>query len=200
MIIYNCSINGITINSQQYKISQFADDTTLFLDGTKDSLEAALNTLEIFGSLSGLVVNKDKTKLIWLGKNNVQLNMYDTCENLLWGASEFVLLGIHFSVDLENITREHLNFTPILNKCEKILYQWKWRRLMPLGKITVVKTFILSSFNHIFSSLPITNNILVKILNNLLYSFVWDNKSDKVNRKLITNSYINGGLNMVDSD
>ena len=43
--------------------------------------------------------------------------MYDTCENLLWGASEFDLLGIHFSVDLENITT--LNFTPILNKCEK---------------------------------------------------------------------------------
>ena len=36
--------------------------------------------------------------------------MYDTCENLLWGASEFDLLGIHFSVDLENITT--LNFTP----------------------------------------------------------------------------------------
>ena len=69
-----------------------------------------------------------------------------------------------------------------------------------LGKITVVKTFILSSFNHIFSSLPITNNILVKKLNNLLYSFVWDNKPDKVNRKLITNSYMNGGLNMVDID
>ena len=31
-----------------------------------------------------------------------------------------------------------------------------------------------------------------------MYSFVWDNKPDKVNRKLITNSYINGGLNMVD--
>ena len=60
-------------------------------------------------------------------------------------------------VDLENITT--LNFTPILNKCEKILYQWKRRRLTPL---TVVKTFILSSFNHIFSSLPITDNILVK--------------------------------------
>ena len=71
MIIFNCSINGITINGQQYKISQFADDTTLFLDGTKDSLEAALNTLEIFGSLSGLAVNKDNTKLIWLGKKKM---------------------------------------------------------------------------------------------------------------------------------
>ena len=46
------------------------------------------------------------------------------------------------------------------------------------------ENFILSSFNHNFSSLPITNNILVKKLNNLSYSFVWDNKPDKVNRKL----------------
>ena len=80
MIFYNCRINGININNNQYKISQFADHTTLFLDGTSDSLKAALNTLEIFGSLSGLV-NKDKTKLIWLGKKKRSTDMYDTCEN-----------------------------------------------------------------------------------------------------------------------
>ena len=121
--------------------------------------------------------------------------MYDSCENLLWGACEVDLLGIHFSVDLENITT--LNFIPILNNCKKFYINGRGEN-SPLEKITVVKTFILSSFNHIFSSLPITNNILVKKLNNLLYSFVWDNKPDKVNRKLITNSYINRGLNMVD--
>ena len=32
---------------------ELADDTTLILDGTKDSLVAVLNTLEIFGTLSG---------------------------------------------------------------------------------------------------------------------------------------------------
>ena len=29
-------------------MTQFANDTTLFLDGSKDSLVAALNTLEIY--------------------------------------------------------------------------------------------------------------------------------------------------------
>ena len=51
--------------------------STLF-DGTSDSLKAALNTLEIFGSLSGLVVNKDKRKLIWLGEKKHSTDMYDT--------------------------------------------------------------------------------------------------------------------------
>ena len=75
MIFYNCKINGITINNNQYKISQFADDTTLFLNDTSDSLKAALNTLEIFGLLSGLVVNKDKTKRIWFRKRKCSTDM-----------------------------------------------------------------------------------------------------------------------------
>ena len=55
----NPDIKGISINNNYYKLTQFVDDTTVFLDGTKDSLVAALNTLEIFGSLSGL-------KSIWI--------------------------------------------------------------------------------------------------------------------------------------
>ena len=89
---------------------------------------------------------------------------------------------------------------PILAKCEKILNQWKRRKLTPLGKISVIKTFILSSFNHIFTSLPAPCTILLRKLNNLLYSFLWDDKPDKIKRKFVTNSYLHGGLNMVDID
>ena len=68
MVDNNKSIVGISIKEHSYKITQFADDTTIFLDGSRDSLMAALNTLEIFGSVSGLKLNTDKTKIIWLGK------------------------------------------------------------------------------------------------------------------------------------
>ena len=34
--------------STEIKLSQFADDTTLILDGTSQSLQAALNVLEVF--------------------------------------------------------------------------------------------------------------------------------------------------------
>ena len=40
---------------------------TILLDGSRDSLEAALNMLEIFGSLSGLKINMDKTKIVEIG-------------------------------------------------------------------------------------------------------------------------------------
>ena len=69
ILISQCvEIKGINIKGQEFKIIQYADDTTLFLDGSCSSFDAALNILEIFGSISGLNVNKDKTKLVWIGK------------------------------------------------------------------------------------------------------------------------------------
>jgi hypothetical protein len=41
-------------------ISQLADDTTLFFN-YKTEISLALNEIAIFGSFSGLIMNKDKT-------------------------------------------------------------------------------------------------------------------------------------------
>ena len=62
LIMQNPEIKGIFINGTEFKITQYADDTTLFLDGSQSSLIAALNTLELFGSFSGLRMNTEKNK------------------------------------------------------------------------------------------------------------------------------------------
>ena len=54
MIMDGKKIKGITVSQKEIKITQFADNTTIILDGTEDSLQATLNVLEIFGSISGL--------------------------------------------------------------------------------------------------------------------------------------------------
>ena len=56
-------------NNKNYsiKISQLADDTTLFLSNKKE-IKAAMNEIEIFGSFSGLTLNKNKTEGIRKGK------------------------------------------------------------------------------------------------------------------------------------
>ena len=55
-------IKVITVNQTEIKMSQYADDTTLILDGTKSSLSTALQTLSDFGEISGLRLNKGKLK------------------------------------------------------------------------------------------------------------------------------------------
>ena len=53
-------ITGIRIGNNMYKLTQFADDTTIILDGTFKSLQAT------FVEISGLKINSEKTKLIWI--------------------------------------------------------------------------------------------------------------------------------------
>ena len=54
------ALKEISVNSMEIKISQYADDTTLILNGTQESLSAALDTIDSFGIWSGLRLNDIK--------------------------------------------------------------------------------------------------------------------------------------------
>ena len=71
LIKQNKDIKGITIGNKEHKISQYADDTSLALDGTPKSLFSALETLDFFYKLTGLKVNSSKTKIVWIGSKKI---------------------------------------------------------------------------------------------------------------------------------
>ena len=73
-------------------MSQYADDTTLILDGSRQSFLAALNTLETYGAISGLLVNTEKTQIVWIRKKRHSKEKLETGKYLIWGSSEFYLL------------------------------------------------------------------------------------------------------------
>lgn len=105
LIKQNNNIKGIFVNNKEHNISQYADDTLLTLDGSPISLFAALDNLDFFSKFSGLKVNCSKTKIIWIGSKKFSKEVFHhTRWKLDWGSTTFVLLGIHFSVNLENIT------------------------------------------------------------------------------------------------
>ena len=63
----NKDIKGITVCGNEIKISQYADHTTMILDGSKKSFASALLDLELFGEISGLRLNSKKTEILWIG-------------------------------------------------------------------------------------------------------------------------------------
>lgn len=69
-----------------------------------------------------------------------------------FGATEFVLLRIHFSVDLEKIP--DLNYDIQIPKITALIKQWERRILTPIGRITVLKSLIVPTENHLLISLP----------------------------------------------
>jgi hypothetical protein len=67
MIRNNSLIKGITIKQKEYKLLQYADDTVLFLNGSKESLKSALSLVDEFSKYSGLKPNYEKAKCVKIG-------------------------------------------------------------------------------------------------------------------------------------
>ena len=60
-------IRGISVKDKEIKLSQYADDTTLILDGSEESFLESLKIIDFFGNISGLRLNSKKTEALWIG-------------------------------------------------------------------------------------------------------------------------------------
>ena len=63
----NEKIKGIKINNNDFILTQYADDTTVILDGSEESLNETLHELENYANISGLKVNFSKTHVVLTG-------------------------------------------------------------------------------------------------------------------------------------
>ena len=190
----NKTIKGISINNIEFKISQYADDTSAMLDGKERSLNQTLEELSRFSKISGLNINFDKTQLVWIGSEKFSTRPIKTKWKLSWGSNQFKLLGILFNTDLDKMIKN--NYIPKVTQMEKILKQWNKRSLSPIGKITVIKTLVIPIFNLLFTSLPNPNVEIYETINKTLYDFLW-NKNPKIKKAVVIKKYIEGGLNMI---
>ena len=66
IIRQNPRIKGILVKDISV-LSQFADDTTLYLDGKEESFRESVNVHVRFASMSGLKIYFDKTNADWIG-------------------------------------------------------------------------------------------------------------------------------------
>lgn len=191
----NVNIKGICVNNNEIKISQYADDTTLILDGSEQALLSALSMLDEFSKASGLKLNEKKTEALWIGSSIGNDKLSLPGKELKWPESKVKTLGLWLSVEPEIAAL--LNYDEKVEKIRKILSCWKYRRLTLLGRITVLKSLAASQLVYLLSPLPSNYNALNQI-NKLFYQFLWNGKGDKIKRKIMINDYCDGGLKMID--
>ena len=188
-------IKGIKINNIEYLISQYADDTTFILDGSPTSFHATMLTLERYAELSGLKINYSKSSVVWVGSKKFSKEVFHhTRWRLEWGVTRFMMLGINFNVNLREMIVE--NFDSKIDNIKASLNKWAKRKLTPLGRITVLKTIILPRLVHLLTSLPNPPNKMIEELNTRFFKFVWNNKVERVKRKVLIQNQKLGGLKM----
>ena len=187
-------ITGIKLaENNEVRLSQYADDTVLFLKNSSDCLNGALQELKTFSEVSGLRLNIDKTSCLQIGRPNQQL-----CQNnhSVKFVTHMKILGISFTNNNDSITKR--NIEPKLVQIEKEIAQWRRRNITPMGRITVIKSLLLSKLVHLFSALPNPSETELKQLERLFFHFLWPGKRDLIKRAKVVQDYAHGGLRMVD--
>ena len=77
-------IQGIKVLDTECKISQYADDTTFILDGSRSSFSRSLYLVDTFALISGLKVNYEKTDTLWIGSCKSSEITLPSLKPILW--------------------------------------------------------------------------------------------------------------------
>ena len=190
LILNNESIRGITINNQDFKLLQYADDTTAIL---KDELSVKnfLSEIKRFGAISGLKVNTAKTKAIWLGNDR----LFKLPDNIKWSEEPVKVLGVYVGWNL--LVASRLTIEEKIVNIKKLIASWKHRKLTLNGKVLIIKSLALSQIIYIMNLLPFPDES-IKEVENILYDFLWNGKTHKVKKSVIIQDFKAGGHNMAD--
>ena len=196
MIRENPNIKGVCINGTEHKISQFADDTQLFNKGDKTSFENSIHVISKFGNVSGLFLNNGKTQAIWLGSKKHSSEKHMSNLNFAWNPKYFKILGVWFTTDLHEI--ETKNYTEKMSEVQILFNIWSKRIITPIGRIAVLKSLILSKLVYLWMLLPNPPDQLISRLQLLCFKFVWNNKQDRLSRKISVKNIKHGGMGIPD--
>lgn len=186
------SIRGISIRCCETKLSQFADDLTIFTSGTS-SVTPLLNIIETFGSYSGLRVNREKSQVLLLGSASPS-DVPPLGQKIV---NRTKILGLWFSPDRSANDHYEWNYKGILAKMRTVCSAWRNRSLSFKGKIVIVNSLVVSLLQYVAAYSPFPNRALFE-LKKIITHFLWNGGSSKVAYSTLIQPIEVGGLKLAD--
>ena len=188
----NRSILGIKVVKREIKISQFADDTTCFLESVP-SLLHLLDCLERFRRYAGLKVNRYKTQCLTIGEIDVS---HARIEGITW-CNELKILGVVLGKNLKEEQHYLLNYKSRIDKIRNICLDWKNRNISLKGKITLINAIMIPTIMYPAMVTAVPKNALSE-LNNIIYKFLWNSNHNKIAKSTMCAQVKHGGLALAD--
>ena len=133
--------------------------------------------------------------MLWVGSARNRGPIECNKPDISWVEGKVFALGVWFATDRNVMLRS--NYDERIGKIKNVIETWQFRRLTLLGKITLIKSLLVSQLIYILTPLPTYTNAL-QTVNKLLFEFLWDGKGDKIKREHIIRDYEQGGLRMID--
>lgn len=148
-ISIRAGLRGLESGTLTEKNSMYADDTLLYLVDSGPSLQKALQTIEQFGTFSGLKINWEKSQILSIDSfppTELQANL------LLQRVSTIKYLGIHVSRSPADYIQ--LNIEPLIFHVKFKLKIWARLPLGVWGRINLIKMILLPKILYIIWHAP----------------------------------------------
>jgi hypothetical protein len=213
-LIANPDIKGINIQSRygnakaDFKASGYADDIAIVCRSNNKSISEVFREYERLTRISGLELNADKTEILNLNSSNIDPKLtynikYLNTQYDLVVVSNLKICGLVYAGCETDEYKK--NVTEKINKLEMQLRKWMVRHLTLEGKILIVKTFGLSQLIYnmqCYEILPIDLVAIERLIFKFLWSKEWKESRpiERISRRVLKNSFENGGLNAPDVD
>uniref|UniRef100_A0A8C6S964 Reverse transcriptase domain-containing protein n=1 Tax=Neogobius melanostomus TaxID=47308 RepID=A0A8C6S964_9GOBI len=181
------NFQGINAFDREFKISQLADDTAVFINNPTN-VSIAVECINEFSEVSGLRMNLNKSVLLPL-KNCDDLEIHGIPVK-----RTITYLGV--VLNSNQILRCSLNFDPIINQITTKFNMWLMRDLSIYGRVLLSKAEGISRSVYISLSINMPQKVCTK-LDKLLYNFIWKNKAHYLKKDVLCNQRGNGGLEVL---
>ena len=181
----NIDIEGIRVANKEQKILMYADDTVCFIEPKVRCIRKLFQELGWFAKFSGLSPNLDKTQAMWIGNCYKDAEIFERNVNLQW-CETIKILGITFDNNLSEVTGI---YKEKVNEIKMEIAKWMIRNISLMGKVTIIKSLLVSKIRYLFLTIPDPPQAIVKELNTLLFKFLWHGKGEKIKRNTLKKSH-----------
>ena len=130
-------------NSNPKKVSQYADDITVITEN-KNCLNSLWKILSWYENITGSKVNEGKTEILLVGKWTNRQRELIPKQYRKYIKDSIKILGLHHGKNSQN-----LNEDMIAQKMDIEIEKWKDRSLSMRGKVTIMRSVILSKIWHV---------------------------------------------------
>jgi hypothetical protein len=195
-----CRVKGLKLPDNSSITNQmFADDTLLFLDGTLDNMDRALNVINRFGATSRAKLNLHKSVGIWLS---------DTERTWHWGEEAGMkwlkegevtkYLGYPFGLHLPQKEKDG----KMLSRIRKHLSKWANKPLSLVGRIMIANQVVLASIWYLAPCTDFTRQA-IRLAKATVRNYIWSGKKEscaraKVRWDTAVLPIVRGGVKILD--
>jgi mannosylglycoprotein endo-beta-mannosidase len=161
-------LSKLGAKAARFRASLYADDAAIFIKPTRKDITNLACILQSFGEATGLRTNLQKTQLVPIRCQNVDLDCLLTDLPVARTSFPMRYLGLPLSIRRLN----KVDFQPLIDSAKGKLSAWSGRNLTQAGRLTLTKSVLSSQPVYFLSALRPCKDILVD-LDKLRRRFLW---------------------------